>query len=120
MGYCGAVVKELLERAKKPGSTPGDTVFCFSVPFLSLFSLIFLNAIFPFDLFFFILNADPARHAPGSIYILSLSPKSTGQAYDQKKKSAVKTCPSPETAEFFSVLVDIMTNKTQYTTVQLY
>ena len=31
--HCGAVVKELLARADKPGSTPGDAVFCFFVPF---------------------------------------------------------------------------------------
>ena len=30
---CGAVVKELLARADKPGSTPGYDVFCFFVPF---------------------------------------------------------------------------------------
>ena len=90
----------------------------------------FLNTIFPFGLFFFILTADPAGHALGSIYILSLSPEfyfgkgiskaldlHTGQAYDQIKTiSPVKTCPSSETAEFFSMLVDIMTNNTQYTT----
>ena len=89
--HCGAVVKELLARADKPGSTPGNTVFCFFVPF-------FFNTIFPFGLFFFILTADPAGHALGSIYILSLSPEfyfgkgiskaldlHTGQAYDQKK-----------------------------------
>ena len=59
----------------------------------------FFNTIFPFGLFFFILTADPAGHALGSIYILSLSPEfyfgkeiskaldlHTGQAYDQKKK----------------------------------
>ena len=34
MCHCGAVVKELLARADKPGSTPGDAVFCFFVPFL--------------------------------------------------------------------------------------
>ena len=58
----------------------------------------FLNTIFPFGLFFFILTADPAGHALGSIYILSLSPEfyfgkeiskaldlHTGKAYDQKK-----------------------------------
>ena len=58
----------------------------------------FVNTIFPFGLFFFILTADPAGHALGSIYILSLSPEfyfgkgiskaldlHTGQAYDQKK-----------------------------------
>ena len=41
MSHCGAVVKELLERAEKPGSTPGDAVFCFSVPIFYLFSLFF-------------------------------------------------------------------------------
>ena len=58
----------------------------------------FFNTIFPFGLFFFILTADPAGHALGSIYILSLSPEFSfekgiskaldlhiGQAYDQKK-----------------------------------
>ena len=64
---CGAVVKELLERADKPGSTPGNAVFCFFVSFF-LFGL-FFNTIFPFGLFFFILTADPAGHALGLIYI---------------------------------------------------
>ena len=63
MCHCGAVVKELLERAEKPGSTPGVAVFCFCVPFFPLFSLFFLHTIFPFGLFFFILNAGPAGHA---------------------------------------------------------
>ena len=58
----------------------------------------FFNTIFPFGVFFFILTADPASHALGSIYILSLSPEfyfgkgiskaldlHTGQAYDQIK-----------------------------------
>ena len=35
----------------------------------------FFNTIFPFGLFFFILTADSAGHALGSIYILSLSPE---------------------------------------------
>ena len=35
----------------------------------------FFNTFFPFGLFFFILTADPAGHALGSIYILSLSPE---------------------------------------------
>ena len=74
MCHCGAVVKELLERAViNPGSTRGDAVFCFFEQFL-LFGL-FLNTIFPFGLFFFILIADPASHAIGSIYILSVSPE---------------------------------------------
>ena len=79
-------------RADKPGSTPGDTVFCFFVPFF------FFKHYFSFWPFFFILTADPAGHALGSIYILSLSPEfyfgkgiskaldlHTGQAYDQIK-----------------------------------
>ena len=100
MCHCVAVstrVKELLERADKPCSTPGDAVFCFFARFFSVWS-IFFNTIFPFGLFFFILTADPAGHALGSIYILSLSPEfyfgkgiskvlepHTGQAYDQKR-----------------------------------
>ena len=96
--HCGSVVKELLVRADKPGSTPGDSVFCFFVPFLFLFDLFLFNSIFPFGLFFFVLTADPAGHTLGSIYILSLSQEfyfgkgiskaldlHTGQAYDQKK-----------------------------------
>ena len=124
------------ERADKPGSTPGDAVFCFFAPFFFFFCFffflfgLFFNTIFPFGLFFFIITADPAGHALGSIYILSLSPEyyfgkgisrvldlHTGQAYGQKKPQAVSLCPlSSQTAEFFSMLVDIMTNNTQYTT----
>ena len=69
-----AVVKELLARADKPVSTPGDAVFCFFVPVFFCLSL-FLNTIFPFGLFIFILTADPAGHTLGSIYILSVSPE---------------------------------------------
>ena len=74
--HCGAVVKEFLARADKPGSTPGDAVFCYTLNwfFCPVWSL-FLNTIFPFGLFFFILTADPAGYALGSIYILSLSPE---------------------------------------------
>ena len=82
----------------KPGSTPGEAVFCFFVPFFFRVWSLFLNTIFSFGFFFFILTADPASHALGSIYILSLSPEfyfgkgiskaldlHTGQAYDQIK-----------------------------------
>ena len=53
--HCGAMVKEFLARADKPGSTPGDAA-CFM--FLSTFSFFpclvyFFNTIFPFGLFFF-------------------------------------------------------------------
>ena len=70
----------------------------FSVSLYRFFSCPVLNTIFPFGIFFFILTADPAGHALGSIYILSLSPEfyfgkgiskaldmHTGQAYDQIK-----------------------------------
>ena len=73
------------------------TLFSVSFSFFFLFGL-FFNTSFPFGLFFFIVTADPAGHALGSIYILSLSPEfyfgkgilkaldlHTGQAYDQKK-----------------------------------
>ena len=56
-------------RADKPGSTPADAVFCFLVPFFFFFFsclVSFVNTIFPFGLFFFILTADPAGHAVGS------------------------------------------------------
>ena len=96
------MVKELLARADKLGSTPGDDAFCFFVPFFFpvffftvFFSCPVLNTIFPFGIFFFILTADAAGHALGSTYILSLSPEfyfgkgiskaldmHTGQAYD--------------------------------------
>ena len=88
-----------------------------------------LVLVFPFRLFFFILTTDPAGHSLGSIYILNLSPEyyfgkgisrvldlHTGQAYGQKKPQAVNLCPlSSQTAAFFEMLVDIMTNNTQYT-----
>ena len=94
MYHCGAVVKELLERADQPGSTPVDAVFCFFVSFL----VSFFKHYFSFGLFSIILTADPAGHELGSIYILSSSPEfyfgkgiskaldlHTGQAYDQIK-----------------------------------
>ena len=53
MCHCGAVVKELLECADRPGSTPGDAVFCFFFgPCFFLFGIFFFNTIFPFSLFF--------------------------------------------------------------------
>ena len=50
------------------------TLFAVSLyRFFSVWSL--FNTIFPFGLFLFILTANPAGHALGSIYILSLSPE---------------------------------------------
>ena len=61
MCHCGVVLKELLARGEKSGSTPGDAVFRFFVPFLFIFfCLVF---VFPFGLFSFILTADHADHA---------------------------------------------------------
>ena len=74
------------------------TLFSFSLyRFFSVWAL-FLTLFFLLAFFFFILTADPAVHALGSIYILSSSPEfyfgkgvlkaldlHTGQAYDQKK-----------------------------------
>ena len=101
MCHCGAVVKELLAPADKPGSTPGDTVFCFFVPFFFFFSVWSLfNSIFPFGFFFFIFTADPAGHALGSIYILSVSPefyfgKGISKALDLHIQPKLKTRKKP-------------------------
>ena len=89
----------------------------------------FFHTIFSFALFFFILTADPAGHALGSIYILSLSPEfyfgkgiskvldlHTGQPYDQKKTISCQDMSLLWNSWIFSMLVDIMTNNTQYTT----
>ena len=51
MCHCGAVVKELLARGDKPGSTPGDAVFCFFVPFFFFCFVSFFNIVFSFGLF---------------------------------------------------------------------
>ena len=100
MCHCCAVVKKLLERADKPGSTSGARrCFPFHCTFFFLFGLFFFNTISAFGLFFCILTAHPAGHSLGSIYILNLSPKfyfgkgiskavldlHTGQAHDQEK-----------------------------------
>ena len=39
--------RNCFECADKPGSTPGDAVFCFFVQFFFLFGLFFFNTIFP-------------------------------------------------------------------------
>ena len=57
MSLCGAVVKELRARADKLGSTPGDDVFCFFVPFFFFLFFFFLTVFFPalFQTLFFLL-----------------------------------------------------------------
>ena len=92
------------KRVDKPGSAPG---------------------VFPFGLFFFIITADPAGHALGSIYILSLSPEfyfgkgiskvldlHTGQAYDQKKTISCQDMYLLWNSWMFFNVRDIMTNNT--------
>ena len=78
--------------------------------FFLLFGLFFFNTIFPFGLFFFILNADPAGHALGSIIYFEVRSFILKKVFQKlliciparkKKKKAVKTCPSSETADFF-------------------
>ena len=49
---CGAVVKELLARADKQGSTSGDAVFCFLYRFFFSCLVSFFKTIFPFGLLF--------------------------------------------------------------------
>ena len=44
--HYGVVVKELLVRVNKPGSTPGDAVFCFFIPFFFLIGRFFLTLFF--------------------------------------------------------------------------
>ena len=106
MCHCGTVVKALLARADKPGSTPSEAIFVSLYRvfffFFSVWSLFFKHYFsLASGLFFFILTADPAGHTLGSIYILSLSPEfylakriskaldlHTGQAYDQKNTTS--------------------------------
>ena len=49
-----------------------DSMRRYFIPFFFLSGL-FFNTFFPFGFFFFLFAADPAGHALGLIYILSLS-----------------------------------------------
>ena len=75
------------------------TLFSVSLPyhfFSSVWSL-FFNAIFPFGLFSFILTADPAGHALGSIYVLSLSAEFYfGKGFFKSSRSACWPSLRPE------------------------
>ena len=81
---------------------------------------LFFNTIFPFGLFFFILTADPAGHALGSIIyfevrsfilekvfqklVICIPAKLTTRKKKKKNQDInqdIKTCPSSETADFF-------------------
>ena len=107
-------------RADKPGFDSQRHCFLF------LCAVFFLNTIFPFGLFSLFLLLTLLVHALGSIYILSLSPEfyfgkgilkapdlHTGQAYDQKKTISCQEMSLLR--EFFSKLVNIITNNTQNT-----
>ena len=89
---CVTVVQ--INRVLLPATLFSVSLCRFFFPVWSLFLTLFFVLAF----FFFILTADPAGHALGSIYILSLSPEfyfgkgiskaldlHTGQAYDQIK-----------------------------------
>ena len=114
-----------INRVRLPTTLFSVSLYRFFFPVWSLF----FKAIFPFGRFFFILTADPAGHALGSIYILSLSPEfyfgkgiskafdlHTGQAYDQIKTISCQDMSLLWNSWIFSMLVDIMTNNTQYIT----
>ena len=57
-----------INRVRLPATLLSVSLYLFFIPF----GLFFFNTIFPFGLFFFILTADPAGHALGSIYIFKL------------------------------------------------
>ena len=60
--HCGAVVKEMLARADKPGATPSDAVFIFFVPFFScLVSFLTLFLLLAFFSLFLLLTL-PVMH----------------------------------------------------------
>ena len=116
-----AVVKELLSPADKPGLTP------FSI--LSFFSLSCLFS-FPFFLYshcwpcwsctwiniYFKLKSGVFQFGRGISKALDLH---TGLRPDKNQKLSRHVPPLKllmETAEFFSMLVDIMTNNAKYTT----
>ena len=96
------------------------------------FQSLFFNTIFPFGLFSFILTADPADHALGSICTLSVSlefyfGKGISRALwstiilaklsTRKNHKLSRHVPRlKQLIFFFSVLVDIMTNNTRYAT----
>ena len=100
-----------INRVRLPATLFSVSLYRFFFPVWSLF----LNTIFHFGFFFFIFTADPAGHALGSIYILSLSLEFyfgngiskaldlySGQAYDQKKNHKLsRHVPSLKQLNFF-------------------
>ena len=126
--HCGAVVRELLAPADKPGSTPGDAIFCFFVLFF-LFGLFFKHyfSFWPFFLYSYcwsrwsctwiniyfklksaVLFWKRDFKSPWSAYWPSLRP--------EKKHKLSRHVPRLKRLNFFSMLVDVVTNNTQYTT----
>ena len=87
MCHCGAMVKEFLARADKPGSTPADALSCF---FVLLFLSVWLSPEFYFG--------------KGISKALDLH---TGQAYDQIKTISSQDMSLLRNSRiFFSMLVD--------------
>ena len=70
MCHCGTVVKGLLERADKPGLTPGDAVSVSLYRFVFLLVVSFLKHYFSFWPFFslFLLLTLPVMHLDQDIF----------------------------------------------------
>ena len=110
--HCGALYKELLAPADKLGSTPGDTVSCFFVPFFFFF---FFNCLVSFFWHYFsfwpfipysymlVMHLDQCWHFKPKFGVLFWKRdfKSSWSAYWPSVRA---------------MLLNIMTNNTQYTT----
>ena len=126
--HCGVVVKELLARVDKPGSTPGDAVFSFFIPFFFWLADLFKHyfSFWPFFLYSYCwpcwsctwINIYFKRKSgvSGKGISKARSDLHTGQPYDQKKTISCQDMSLLWNSWIFSMLVDIMTNNTQYTT----
>ena len=126
----GAVVKELLAHVSA-GFDSRDTVFCIFVRFLFFLFGLFLTLLFLLAFFFFILTAHLTSHPLGSISGVLFwkrdfkSWKSSWSAYWPSLRPEKNiSCQDMSLLWnswifFFSMLVDIMTNNTQYTSTEL-
>ena len=120
MCHCSAAVKEVLAPADKPGSTPGNAVFCFFVPFFFPFGLFLtLISLLAFFLYSYCwpcwcMHLDQYFKLKSRKGVFKAPDLHTGQAYDQKKTISCQEMSLLR--EFFSKLVNIITNNTQNTT----
>ena len=69
--WSGSFLHVQINRVRLPATLLSVSLYHFFFPVWSIFLTLFFLLAF----FFFILTADPAGHALGSIYILSLSPE---------------------------------------------